>query len=132
MAKKRLTQEQVINKLREAEETIAEGSTVAEAVRRLGVTEPTFFRWCSDYGGFRIDRARRLIVDQKVAGSSPARHPCVRLCPYRPSGTGKAGASHRHARIEGSACSLRRAFFISLIGGGSKALWVPFSRIPQK
>ncbi|MYH62866.1 MAG: transposase [Caldilineaceae bacterium SB0675_bin_29] len=33
---------------------------MAEAVRRTGVTEQTFYRWRSEYGGLRIDRARRL------------------------------------------------------------------------
>ena len=60
MAKKRHTPEQVINKLREAEVAIAEGSTVAEAARRIGVTDQTFYRWRSEYGGLRIDQARRL------------------------------------------------------------------------
>ena len=60
MAKRRHTPEQVINKLREAEVAIAEGSTVAEAASRIGVTEQTFYRWRSEYGGLRIDLARRL------------------------------------------------------------------------
>ena len=60
MARRRHTPEQVINKLREAEVAIAEGSTVAEAARRIGVTEQTFYRWRSEYGGLRIDQARRL------------------------------------------------------------------------
>ena len=60
MAKRRHTREQVINKLREAEVAIAEGSTVAEASRRIGVTEQTFYRWRSEFGGLRIDQARRL------------------------------------------------------------------------
>ena len=60
MAKRRHTPEQVINKLREAEVAIAEGSTVAEAASRSGVTEQTFHRWRSEYGGLRIDQARRL------------------------------------------------------------------------
>ena len=60
MAKRRHTPEQVINKLREAEVAIAEGSTVAEASRRIGVTEQTFYRWRSEFGGLRIDQARRL------------------------------------------------------------------------
>jgi|GEM_PF-156139 len=60
MAKKRHTPEQVINKLREAEVAIGEGSTVAEVARRIGVTEQTFYRWRSEYGGLRIDQARRL------------------------------------------------------------------------
>ena len=60
MARRRHTPEQVIDKLREAEVAIAEGSTVAEASRRIGVTEQTFYRWRSEYGGLRIDQARRL------------------------------------------------------------------------
>ena len=60
MARRRHTPEQVINKLREAEVAIAEGGTVAEAARRIGVTQQTFYRWRSEYGGLRIDQARRL------------------------------------------------------------------------
>ena len=39
---------------------IAAGSTVAEASRRIGVSEQTFYRWRAEYGGLRIDQARRL------------------------------------------------------------------------
>ncbi len=60
MARRRHTPEQVINKLREAEVAIAEGGTVAEAARRIGVTQQTFYRWRTEYGGLRIDQARRL------------------------------------------------------------------------
>ena len=51
---------QVIKKLREAEVAMAEGSTVAEAGRKIGVTEQTFYRWRAEYGDLRIDQARRL------------------------------------------------------------------------
>ena len=60
MANKRHTPEQVINKLREAEVAISEGGTVAEASRRIGVTEQTFYRWRNEYGGLRIDQVKRL------------------------------------------------------------------------
>ena len=60
MARRRHTPEQVINKLREAEVAIAEGGTVAEAALRIGVTQQTFYRWRTEYGGLRIDQARRL------------------------------------------------------------------------
>ena len=60
MARRRHTPLQVIKKLREAEVAIAEGGTVAEAARRIGVTEQTFYRWRSEYGCLRIDQARRL------------------------------------------------------------------------
>ena len=60
---------QVINKLSEAEE--AEGNT-AEAARRIGVTEQTFYRCRSDYGGLWIDLARRLIPS-----CPPTLSPCL-------------------------------------------------------
>ena len=60
MGRRRHTLEQVINKLREAEVAIAEGGTVVEAARRIGVTQQTFYRWRTEYGGLRIDQARRL------------------------------------------------------------------------
>ena len=60
MARKRHTPEQVINKLREAEVALAQGSTVAEASRQIGVTEQTFYRWRKEYGGLRIDQVKRL------------------------------------------------------------------------
>ena len=59
MARRKHTPEQVIKKLREAEVAIAEGSTVAQASRKIGVTEQTFYRWRAEYGGLRIDQARR-------------------------------------------------------------------------
>ena len=69
MARRRLTPEQEFNKLREAEVAIAEGSTVAEAARRIGATEQTFYRWRSGYGGLRIDQPRH----QKLPGAEGAR-----------------------------------------------------------
>ena len=60
MARRRHTPEQVINKLREAGVATAEGSIVAEAARRIGVTQQTLYRWRTGYGGLRIDQVRRL------------------------------------------------------------------------
>ena len=60
MAKRKHTAEEIINKLREAEVVIAAGSTVAEAAWRIGVSEQTFYRWRAEYGGLRVDQARRL------------------------------------------------------------------------
>ena len=60
MARRKHTPEQVIKKLRQAEVAMAEGSTVAQASRKIGVTEQTFYRWRAEYGGLRIDQARRL------------------------------------------------------------------------
>ena len=60
MPRRRHTPEQVINKLREAEVVISGGSTVAEASRQIAVTEQTFYRWRSEYGGLRMDQVKRL------------------------------------------------------------------------
>ena len=60
MPTKRHTPEQVINKLREAEISMAQRSTVAQASRQIGVTEQTFYRRRNEYGGLRIDQVKRL------------------------------------------------------------------------
>jgi putative transposase len=60
MARKRYTPEQIIGKLREAEVETSRGMTVAEVVRKLGITEQTYYRWRQEYGGLRLDQAKRL------------------------------------------------------------------------
>ena len=60
MARKRYTAEEIIGKLREAEVALAQGESVAKVARRLGVAEPTYYRWRREYGGLRVDQAKRL------------------------------------------------------------------------
>lgn len=60
MPKKRFTSKDIIHKLREAEVMSAQGKTLAEISRQLGVTEHTYFRWRKEYGGLKIDQAKRL------------------------------------------------------------------------
>jgi transposase-like protein len=60
MVKKSHSPEQVINKLREAEILLNQGATVGEASRKIGVTEQTYYRWRKEYGGMRIEQAKRL------------------------------------------------------------------------
>jgi transposase-like protein len=60
MAKKTYTPEQIINKLREAEILLSQGNTIGEASRKIGVTEQTYYRWRKEYGGMRVEQARRL------------------------------------------------------------------------
>ncbi len=52
--------EDIIGKLREAEIVLAQGSTVADACRRIGVTEQSYYRWRKEYGGLKMDQARRM------------------------------------------------------------------------
>ena len=58
--KKRHTAEQIVAKLREAEVELATGRKVPEVVRKLGITEQTYYRWRKEYGGIRVDQAKRL------------------------------------------------------------------------
>jgi transposase-like protein len=60
MARKRHTPEQIIAKLREAEVGLAKGQTTSQVCRQLGVTEHTYYRWRKEYGGLRVDQAKRL------------------------------------------------------------------------
>jgi len=60
MVRKGYTPEQIINKLREAEILLSQGATIGEASKRIGVTEQTYYRWRREYGGLRVDQARRL------------------------------------------------------------------------
>jgi len=60
MARKRYTPEQIIRKLREVEVFIAEGMTAAEAARKIGVSEQTYYRWRKEYGGMQVEQAKRL------------------------------------------------------------------------
>ena len=60
MSKKRYTPEQIIKKLREAEVLIAQGMVTSQSARQIGVTEQTYYRWRKEYGGIRIDQAKKL------------------------------------------------------------------------
>jgi transposase-like protein len=60
MSKKRYTSEEIINKLREVEVMVSKGATIGEASKKIGVTEQTYYRWRKDYGGMRVDQAKRL------------------------------------------------------------------------
>ena len=60
MPRKRFTTEQIIGKLREAEVELARGKTVGQVCKQLGVTEQTYYRWRKEYGGLRINQAKRF------------------------------------------------------------------------
>ena len=60
MKQRRHTPEQVIRKLREGDRLLAEGKSIAEVCKALGVSEPTYHRWRNQYGGMKADDAKRL------------------------------------------------------------------------
>jgi putative transposase len=60
MGKKRHTAEQIVSKLRQVDVRTAQGRTVAEAIRQVGVTEVTYYRWRNEYGGLKSDQVKRM------------------------------------------------------------------------
>jgi transposase-like protein len=60
MARKKYTPEQIITLLRQIEVDTSKGMTAGEACRKASVNEQTYYRWKKEYGGLRVDQARRL------------------------------------------------------------------------
>jgi len=60
MARKRYTTEEIIQHLRTAEIEQGKGATQEEASRKIGVTPVTLARWKAEFGGLRVDQAKRL------------------------------------------------------------------------
>lgn len=60
MAKRLYSPEQIINKLREAEILLNQGATIGEASKKIGIIEQTYYRWRKEYGGMRVEQAKRL------------------------------------------------------------------------
>ena len=57
---KRHKPEEVSAKLRQVDVLTSQGTTVADAVRAIGVTEVTFYRWRQEYGGLKTNQVRRM------------------------------------------------------------------------
>jgi len=60
MSWKRYTPEQIIGMLREAEVRLSQGETVGVICRTLSISEQSYYRWRREYGGLRVDQAKRL------------------------------------------------------------------------
>jgi putative transposase len=60
MGKQRHTAEQIISKLREAEVLQGKGMSLEEVLRQLGISDATYYKWRKEYGGLRVDQAKRL------------------------------------------------------------------------
>jgi len=68
MSGKRYSPEEIISKLREVEVYLAEGITVGEVIRRLGVNKITYYRWRKEYGGMKVEQAKKLKDLEKENG----------------------------------------------------------------
>ena len=57
---KRHTTEEIVRKLRAADVALGEGKTLVQVCKQLKVTEQTYYRWRKEYGGLKVDQARRM------------------------------------------------------------------------
>ena len=57
---KRHSPEEIVAKLRQVDVLTGQGKSIAEAIRAIAVTEPTYYRWKSEYGGLKLDQVRRM------------------------------------------------------------------------
>jgi transposase-like protein len=60
MPRKRYKPEEIVAKLRQVDVLVSQGRTVADAVREIGVTEVTYYRWRQEFGGLRSDQVKRM------------------------------------------------------------------------
>jgi putative transposase len=60
MARKRYKPEEIVARLRQVDVLLSQGQSTADAVRQIGVTETTYFRWRREYGGLKTDQVKRL------------------------------------------------------------------------
>jgi len=68
MARKHHKPEEIVAKLRQVEVLVGQGEPVADAVRTIGVTEATYYRWRSEFGGLKLDQVKRLKVLEQENG----------------------------------------------------------------
>lgn len=60
MPRKRHKPEEIVAKLRQADVLVSQGELVADAVRAIGITEVTYYRWCQEFGGLKTDQVKRM------------------------------------------------------------------------
>ena len=60
MPRKRHKPEEIVAKLRQVDVLASQGQSIADAVRAIGVTEVTYYRWRQEYGGLKSDQVRKL------------------------------------------------------------------------
>jgi putative transposase len=60
MPKKRYTPEEIVAKLRQVDVRVSQGQNIADAIRQIGVSEVSYYRWRQEYGGLKADQVKRL------------------------------------------------------------------------
>ena len=70
MPQKKHKPEEIVTKLRQVDVLISQGRSVAEAVRSIGVTQFTYYRWRKEFGGLKADQVKRLTASQIASASA--------------------------------------------------------------
>jgi putative transposase len=60
MPRKHHKPEEIVAKLRQVDVLVSQGQNIADAIRQIGVSEVTYYRWRQEYGGLKIDQVKRL------------------------------------------------------------------------
>ena len=60
MPRKRYTPEEIVAKLRQVDVLVSQGRNIADAIRQIGVSEVTYYRWRQEYGGLKTEQVKRL------------------------------------------------------------------------
>jgi putative transposase len=60
MPRKRYTPEEIVAKLRQVDVLVSQGQNIADAIRQIGVSEVTYYRWRQEYGGLKTEQVKRL------------------------------------------------------------------------
>lgn len=60
MPRKRYTPEEIVARLRQVDVLVSQGMSMADAIRQIGVSEVTFYRWRQEFGGLKTDQVKRL------------------------------------------------------------------------
>tara|TARA_B100000029_G_C17451557_1_gene915169 strand:- start:885 stop:1163 length:279 start_codon:yes stop_codon:yes gene_type:complete len=68
MAKRTYKPEEIVSRLRQLDVLHSQGMTMADAIRQIGVSEVSFYRWRKEYGGMKADQLKRLKEFEKENG----------------------------------------------------------------
>ena len=60
MARKRYKPEEIVAKLRQVDVLVSQGQNMVDAIRQIGVSEVTYYRWCQEFGGLKSEQVKRL------------------------------------------------------------------------
>ncbi len=72
MPRKRHKPEEIVAKLRQVDVLVSQGKSVADVVRKIGVTEVTYYRWRQEFGGLKSDQVKRM-KDLEAENTRPRR-----------------------------------------------------------